>query len=340
MNADDLLDAEITKRSEADVLTRERRINRKLQREYEALLSRVKVAEAAAGSRAVRIPRRKSKSKGKKPHTQVGLISDTHTFEIVDAERVNGYNHHTPEIGKARLVKLFEDTAEQWKRQSKWADVQDLCLCLMGDYLVNNEMHPPDSNEAVHVSPLTEMSEVGAILKGGIEYLVKYTDAHIHIPCVPGNHGRVGKIKRMTKQADYSFEHFMHVDIAAHFKGHDRVTVDAGLDRHKLVNVGGLEMLVIHGDPLLRGGAGLYNSFNRAFTNLRKIYRTMDIMVAGHVHTAAYVASKGFVNGALVGTNEYAHTLGLEPEEPSQWAFLVDHETRRVGTSWRYWPSV
>lgn len=338
MTADDLLDAELRKIDERDEASKWRAVAKQAQRENRRLREMVEGWEQAAGSTPIRIPSRHPRAKGKKVHTMVGLVSDTHTFEVVESERVGGLNEHNPEIGKARLVKLFEDTAQRWRMLSKWYEVPSICLCLMGDYLVNNEMHPPDSNEAVQVSPLTEMREVGAILKGGIEYLRKKTDADIHVPCVPGNHGRMGPVKRITKAADYSLEHFLHVDIAEHFDQDERVSVDAGLDRYKLVQIAGVNFLAIHGDPMLKGGSSLPASFQRTWQRLKGIYPEMDQLLAGHVHQAHYHAARGFVNGSLVGWNEYAHGMALEPEPPSQWGFLVSHERQLVGTVWRYWP--
>lgn len=332
--ANDLLDAEIERRDEMDALTRERAISRKLRRENALLKERLDTLTSLGAVKAKR-PKSGVISKQKKVHSQVGLISDTHTHEVVDPERTRGLGNHNPDIGKERLERLFYETAKWWRVRSKWYSVPEIHLFLMGDYLVNSEMHHPDSFNATPLSPLQEMRSVLAILKGGIEHVAAKTDAAIHVTCVPGNHGRAGE-KRFIREADYSHEHMIHLDLALHFD-QTEVSVDAGPSMDKLVNVGGVKFFVTHGDPMLKGGAGLPGSFVRLHARCKTHAPDMDLLVVGHVHQAGWFPKFGFSNGCTVGFNEYAMKLKLEPEPPSQWGFLVSHEYRRVGTVWPVW---
>jgi len=332
VEAMDILD----KQDVADKLNAERAARRVVQRENRRLRHALDLREELRGARTLRIPKRRSKSKGKDPHTQCHILSDTHTYEIIRKEEVGGRNEHTPEIGKRRLENYYVHAVKRWHMFSKWYDIQDIFFPHIGDYLVNAIMHPPDSMDATHASPIEEAKGVLEIMEGGLRYVLENTDARLMVPCLPGNHGRMTQDKRLHNASAYSLEHWMHQILADRFRKEDRIQVEAySLDC--TVSVGGVRFYLHHGDNVVRGGNGLPGQFINAYKRMLDDGNDFDMMILGHVHQANYFFSRGFTNGSLCGMNEYAYNKKLRYERAQQVGFLVAHNEKEVGTVFPYW---
>lgn len=311
---------------------------RTLEGEVDDLEDAARALDTLKATRPIKIKQRK-KGTGRKPHTLVALVSDTHTCELVESERVNGFNAHDEKVGKARMENLFRDIADRWQKQNRDYDVREIVVCLMGDYLVNEMLHGGDSAASVPgMSPLDEMEFVTPILAGGIRHLLESTDAKIRVPCVDGNHGRMLKDKRATRRTAYSLEHMMHRQIAREFEGEKRVEFDVRANSFKVVDIAGFKLGITHGDSMRGGGGigGLAIPFHKSVAKW-KAKHWVDFVAIGHFHTSGYYVGVGMTNGSLVGTNEYAEHANLSYEPPQQWGFLVDHSTQRVGSVTPFW---
>ena len=262
--------------------------------------------------------------------------SDLHFFEDVDPDRMNVGGGHSGEVGKARYEQLIYHTIKQHKFMSTRFHIPEFHLLLNGDYMVGKEMHSPDSDESVALSPLREMREVTSIFKDGIQFLRENIDADFKVTCVPGNHGRAGD-KRFTKEVEYNYEHFVHLALADHFSGEDRIQFDVTPHVHKFVDMGGVMVGVIHGDPQLKGGDRLPASCYKTWRQLRDLEPSMQFFCAGHVHQDFCVPEVCNISGAMVSYNEFAQRYMMRPATPSQSGFLVSHDDKRMGMRWRYW---
>ena len=64
--------------------------------------------------------------------------------------------------------------------------------------------------------------------------------------------------------------------------------------------------------------------------------RHLDYVMIGHFHQAMEIFNC-FVNGSMVGYNEYARDLRLRPEPPCQWLLNIHPETGIITNQRKIW---
>ena len=316
---------------------------RKLLKESEkhvvGLQAQVDVRESLRESdtRPIVIPKRKAKGK-RDPHTFVALASDWHSAELVNPAEIGGLNRHDPDVGEERAYKYARDVAKMCRSFQDKFTIDDVVLCLMGDFMVNDDLHD-ESPRCTDLSPLNELRFVKRLLIGTIDHLLSELDVKkIRIPCVPGNHGRSTKKTVHRRQEDYSYEHHIYGDLAEHYAKEPRLDFDISPMPHKTFQAGPVELGIAHGDRGMTYGGGISGlaiPFAKA-VNVWHRRTGCKLWSIGHYHQrGAYPI--GFTNGSLVGPNAYARDHQFDLERPSQWVYLVDHERADIGTCAPIW---
>jgi len=247
------------------------------------------------------------------------MLSDCHFDEVVRPAEVDGTNAYNRSIAERRLKVWAEKVHELAHVRLAGHEWDGLVLMLGGD-LFSGDIHDElrETNEDTSLGSLLHWSEQ---LCAAVALLAD-SFGKVHVPAVPGNHGRTTRKPRAKLRARTNFDWLLAKMIERHFAADDRVTfaVPEAADHHLMIY--GWHHHLTHGDQVTGGGGigGIWPPIMRL--RARKSDRQrIDTLWMGHwhqYHSAPYLV----VNGSLKGADEYAYISNFKLE-PAQQAFAV-----------------
>lgn len=272
-------------------------------------------------------------SKGKKQQeTPVLFTSDFQWGETIRADEMDGINEYNVEIATRRYRALIDKTIDLCFEHTANPSYPGLYYLRGGDS-ISGAIH----EELSDTDELKPNPSVKSLAEQEIAGIKKLADAFgkVHVVSVPGNHGRTTKKPRSKLYADTNNDDLLSWFIEMYFKasGDKRVSFVTPRSGDAYFSIGRLKFLLTHGDRIgTRGGTGFIGP---AATILRGVHKTrqqyhqigkhIDYALMGHFHVPMML-SHVMVNGSLSGFSEYAKTLRVEPEPPSQTLFHVHPE--------------
>ena len=275
------------------------------------------------------------KSKKKQHGTPFLMLSDLHLDEVVRPEEVMGMNAYNRDIARMRL----EETAKNFVKvtQDYWSGITyDGAVVPLGGDIFSGDIHEElkETNEDTilgsvdyWVDPLADVLD-----------LVGDTFGKVHVPVVPGNHGRTTRKPRAKFRARSNFDWFIGAQLARLFKGDKRFTFDLSESADCLIPIYDHKIMLTHGDQA-RGGQGIGGIWPplmrldaRKRQRMEAVEQGYDLLIMGHWHTLTYGPSF-IVNGSLKGYDEYAFTENFGFEVPSQAAWLMTPEHGKTWTA-------
>lgn len=281
------------------------------------------------------------KSSSHKGETLLLMLSDTHVGEVVSKANMGGKNSYNTEIAGNRIRRYFENVINL--STTHWSGVPPECiyLLLMGD-LITGEIH----EELAKTNDLQSIGSVRAcsgFIIAGLEMLKKaFPKTPINVVTLPGNHSRTSKKPESKDFAIESYDTLIGWIVEAHAKakGWQNIEFSAPLSGDALIDIYGWKFLVTHGDRIgSRGGAGMIGpaaTATRGFIKVIQEYARggdhIDWVLIGHFHTELQLES-GFVNGSVIGPNEYGKSGRFIPHGAAQWMLSV-HPRRGVARRW------
>lgn len=257
------------------------------------------------------------------------FLSDFHCGEVVRADEIEGINAYDVDVFRARLRRYIAaviNIAPRWLADCEPAG----CLLALGGDLISGDIH----EELRVTNALTSHEQVQVCveeLTTAIRHLVEAFGS-VHVPCVPGNHGRTTPKPTAKLAARLSYDTLIGSMLADRFAGDERVTFDVASGPDCLVRVFGWRILLTHGDRLgTGGGQGFAGPFLPIVRGGKKVLhqhasmrRPYDLLMTGHYHTSGQPGAH-LSNGSMVGYSEYPNGIRAAVEPPMQWAFLL-HE--------------
>jgi len=275
------------------------------------------------------------KSKTKHHGTPCLMLSDLHLDEVVYPEQVLGMNAYNRDIARQRL----ERTAHGFIRvtQDFWTGIQyDGAIIPLGGDIFSGDIH----------EELKETNE--DTLLGSVDYwidpladlyaMMADTFGKVHVPVVPGNHGRTTRKPRAKFRARSNFDWFVGAQLARVFRKDPRITFDLSESPDCLVPIYDKKIMVTHGDQASggQGIGGIWPPLMRLDARKRQrqeaVKQGYDLLIMGHWHTLTFGPSF-IVNGSMKGYDEYAFTENFGFEEPSQAAWLMTPEHGKTWTA-------
>lgn len=255
------------------------------------------------------------------------LISDVHMGEVVDPEEILGINAFNPDICRARLKRYFEAACAVGHRWASDTDCEGVILALAGD-MVSNDLH----HELTMTNALTATEQVGAVvevLAAGIGLLLQ-AYPRVHIPSVPGNHGRTTLKSTAKLYSRLSYDTLVAAILAERFAGDERVTFQIGRSTDQLTPVLGRTIMTTHGDKMGTGGgqgfAGpmlpIVRGTKKIAAQQASIGRKADLIQHGHYHTTGNPGPV-LANGSVPGYSEFGSDIRAVVEPPQQWLYLM-----------------
>lgn len=256
-------------------------------------------------------------SPGTKSHVQALILSDLHCGEVVEPEAVNGLNEFNWDVLVERMARI-ERSLLSFQQARPWP-VEELHLWLLGDNLSGN-IHEElaETNEF----PVAEQAyRVGMLIAQFIERLVPHYPK-IVVNGVAGNHPRVGK-PHSSKQVFDSFDWLAYKLADAYLARYESVSCSFPQSAFKVAEIAGQKILLWHGDGVRSSMPGVpWGGVMRRWNELSRQYAQqgtyLDGLAVGHFHQANVVQSKIFMNGSVIGLNEYGLKNFGSGEKPTQ----------------------
>lgn len=253
------------------------------------------------------------------------MLSDWHYGEVVDPAQINHLNSYDLSIAEKRGNRVFSTAQELLFHHQSGQSYDGAVVVLAGDMLSGN-IHEElrMTNDAPVLECLLSLSKLLARNIAGMAENFEW----LYVPCVPGNHGRVG-LKPTSKLAvKDNYDWILYHMVAAEVKGMlgDRCNVEFDISdsldmRYNLYKT---RYLLTHGDQI-KGGSGAGGFWPTMFeTAMKKNQREVtagregfDYMLCGHFHTYGAV-SNVIVNGSLKGYDEWVYRMNFGIEGPIQ----------------------
>lgn len=308
--------------------------NEQLEKEIERLSSRERMASALEERLASRaqalMAAAHGRSRGKRDGAFVMLCSDWHCGERVDPETVGNLNEYSPAIARRRVKSMIEGalwTLDTWRSRGEdglgW-DIP-LVVCWLGGDLITNTIHE-DQAETNYLSPVQEVMLASELCRQVLDALAQDKKTKkIIVPCSFGNHGRDTQKMRVSSAWKRSYEWLMYSQLAAHYEGHQKITVIPSRDELTEIDILGWTIRFTHGHQVrYGGGVGGLTVPLRKWLQAQNETRAAHCTCIGHFHQYLDIGD-AIVNNSMIGYSPYARRMAPY-SRPSQVCFLIDRK--------------
>jgi len=302
-------------------LARTRQIMRAQADEIERLHKVADLKQGMAQSQPDWLTRRPSDSNN--VATVMTTLSDIHLDEIIRPEEMHWRNAYNRDIARQRLERYFTGVELLARDYVSGVEYEGLVMCLAGDTL-SGAIH--DELKETNEVPLPASIKYWVpVLADGIDYLAGVF-GRVHVPCVPGNHGRLSKKPRAKLAALDNCDWLIASLLEERFAKDERVTFQVPESLDVTFEVYKTRFLMNHGQT---GGGqgigGIWPPIKRLEAKKRSTF-DFDWFVIGHWHQ--YVHAQGLIiNGSVKGYDEFAQREGFAPERAQQafWLCTPEH---------------
>lgn len=274
---------------------------------------------------------------GESVHVPILFTSDFQFGEVVDRDEMDGMNAFDRHIFVDRYALMIDKTIRWCGAISDgWNAVYPKgIIYLRGGDAISGEIHE-ELRETNDLSAAPACRELVQIERAGLRRLAE-AFGHVHVISIPGNHGR-SKVKPVHKgYTDHNWESLLAWWLADSMAYDARVTFEFPKSGYARFAAEGWQFLMIHGDRMGAGGGTGFIGAPAPITKGHLKQRIMaaelddpvDYVLTGHLHTSMKLP-RGFANGCMPGYNEFARSLGLQPDVAKQWLLLA-HKKRVYG---------
>lgn len=262
------------------------------------------------------------------------LLSDVHCDELIPRHKVNGLNHHTPEISKKRVATVFDRALRFIRVDRQETGVDNMVLWLGGDFFTSSTMH----DASCAFPPIMACMFAQDMIVSGLTFLLENeTNLKIHVVCSVGNHSRLSgsaKPVNQSSEQEHSLEWMMYHAIKAIFAHEKRITFQLDNSYHSYLKCYGKTIRFNHGHLGWRYNDGMGGIHGPAWKVISQRWDKSihaDLTCFGHYHTYTPTAiGRPYIcNGSTVGVSPYSISFGSEP--PAQAYFLVHSKYGIVG---------
>lgn len=321
------VDVEELLRDENQRLKQALRKDRKVDVAHERVMLAVEEAITEAPITRLAAPAPPAAAAGAK-HRQAVILSDWHAGEVVDPVQVGGLNEFNWDILERRLDGVV-DALLSFKETRP--ALTGLDLWVLGD-MVSGDIH--EELTASNQFPIAEQAvKTGKLLAEVVARLAPhYPD--LHISCVSGNHARTKK-PHASKNVFDSWDWVAYQLAEGLTTPLSNVTWEIPRAGMLVREIAGLSFLLFHGDGIRSSMPGVpAGGVSRRTNELRKQYAQqgihLDGFACGHFHSANMWAGNLFINGSLIGTNEFGLKNFGGGEVPKQLLLTFDERKHRI----------
>lgn len=273
-----------------------------------------------------KVAKRPAKSRAKKNMTLELLASDIHYGKLVD--HIDG-NVVDNSVIRQRVRKMSDSVVKEIQRESRSFNVERVIVALIGDIIENADFHGQESEKGVEFSTSRQVQEAIDSLFYDLILPIAQTGAKVDVPCVTGNHDRIGRNKTYHKPGEDNLTYII-------YKTLELLCIQSGLKNVKFDITSGLYIsadiyknVVVyeHGDELKNLNRDtMANQMAKRQVQLGKI---VDFFRVGHWHEPViYGQGRMMVNGSVPGQDSYADSKGFCSEAVQILNYYVETNKR------------
>lgn len=268
------------------------------------------------------------------------MLSDWHAYEEVDRERTRGFNVYNADVFGARVRKVVDSAIsikQRMERGQGWRFPKLVVSC-NGDF-VSGTIHElerhTDAPSIVHA-----VYGCAMVLAETIRDLSAHFPA-VEVFCTPGNHGRLPDAKRMQqKDPSRNWDTLIALWVQSMLRQVGHVQFFIPNSYSVAFDVEGWRFLQTHGHDVKSWNSIPWYGLNRLVGNLNALESsrgtTIHHYLFGHFHEASslpHAAGESFINGSLIGGNEFTMNAMAKMGRPRQWLLGV-HKEHGVSHRW------
>lgn len=258
---------------------------------------------------------------GKKEYAeedQILFLSDAHAGEVIDKAEIDGFNEYNFDIMCRRIWDLGRRVVQIKNLHNHAFPIKRLWVFSLGD-LVTGEIHSmAETNEFPILSTIMQTAMVVA------QFLIKLS-AHyeeIQYVGVAGNHDRRHE-KPRTKESYDNWAWILNWAVSLLCRDNPNIKFHVPKSPFVKVNIRGWNWLVRHGHGKTASFAGIpFYGISKKHSAFQELYRKrggFDYEAMGHFHQQTVLKDdKVFINGSIIGANEFAVNELAAYSPPSQ----------------------
>lgn len=325
-----------TLREERELLSdvaRERSFRAQVERKLEEVVPKLGVLKPIA-------PQRIRTGGIQATESLVKMWSDWHAGEVVNVERMRGFNEYNFAEFQRRLETDTNATLHlaQMLQAGGW-HFEELVLAALGD-LVTGTAHElerhSDGNNIVEI--VVDVAAEAAVRVQ--QYAAVFPKVRGY--WISGNHGRLGDARRMQqKDPTRNWDALIGMVVQKLLANQKNVNIVVPNSYAIGFDVQGWTFLASHGHDIKMWNAIPFYGINRFVTNINALEaarnNAINYFLFAHFHRQTSLtmpAGEWFINGSLIGGNEFSLNVLGASDRPAQW-MLACH--RKWGVTHR-WP--
>lgn len=275
-----------------------------------------------------KVAKRPRKSKAKKNMTLELLASDIHYGKLVDHIEGNYVNN---DVIRERVQKMSESVVKEINRESRSFNVERVIIALIGDIIENADFHGQESEKGVEFSTSRQVQESINSLFYDLILPIAKTGIKVDVPCVTGNHDRIGKNKTYHKPGEDNLTYIIYktLELLCIQSGLKNVTFDITPGLYISTEIYNNVVIYEHGDELRNINRDtMANQMSRRQAQLGKV---VDFFRVGHWHEPViYGQGRMMVNGSVPGQDSFADSKGFCSEAVQILNYYVETEKRNT----------
>jgi hypothetical protein len=267
--------------------------------------------------------------------TPILFASDWQLGEVIRAEEINNYNAFDLEIAEDRIERMMQKCIRLLFDEVANPEYPGIYFLLGGDMVSGDTLHD-DLTRTNEERALPTLLRLVDLLVGCVDTLLEHFE-YVHIPCVPGNHGRLDKKPPSKERNVTNLDWLAGVMLERHYttlmecgaleKGRVTFQIDNSPDTY--FRIYDRTYCLTHGDQF-RGGDGLIGPIGPVMRGRWKksgrdvaMGQPFDTMCCGHFHWLMQLDHL-IINGSLPGYSEFAYLNNMQPTRPAQ-ALWIQH---------------
>lgn len=281
--------------------------------------------------------------RGAKPsvETMVQMWSDWHAGENVSREGMRGLNEYNDATFKARLQRVLEthlSIKQRLEAGGGWR-FESCVIGANGDF-VSGTIHELEKHSD-HPNIVACVYDTGMALGGAIRDLAAHYPS-VEVFCTSGNHGRFPDARKVQqKEPTRSWDTLVYLFARESVKDIPRVTFHIPDSYSVAFDIYRWRFLQTHGHDVKSWGGIPWYGLNRLVSNINALEANRGSLIHhylfAHHHSATslpHASGESFVNGSLIGANEWVLNALGKNDRPTQVMFQVHPEHGVTGR----WP--
>jgi len=272
--------------------------------------------------------------------TMVQLWSDWHNGEVVTAEATRGFNAFGSDIFEQRVDAITEAHLSIKQRLESGGGWQyDRCVIACNGDFVSGTIHELEKHSD-HDNVIHAVYETGLALARAIRALAAQYPS-VEVFCTSGNHGRLPDARKVQqKEPTRSWDTAVYLFAKTALSACKNVTFFLPNAYSVSYEVYGWRFLQTHGHDVKSWGGIPFYGINRMVGNINALEAgrgtPIHYWLLSHFHTMSsmpHATGEMFVNGSLIGANEFAINALGKADRPQQLLLSV-HPEHGVTSRW------